>query len=362
MGSTALAALPDATTRSDDRPISLSVLLLSPLIAAADGLGIDVAAALERVALPRTLLGDVAARIDRTVAERFLNELAYHAKPHVLGLVAAQRLTTGDLGVLDFLMGSAATLGGAAENAARYFGLLHDAATFTCVVTEGEAEYALATSTAAPVAPVWAEFGIAAVVQIGRRVTGREVRPSEVHFVHPRRSRRGDFERHFGCPVRFGQRKNAFTFPAMYLEFPTERADRALCETLEGCAQQMLRAPKRPRSLRHDVCHALTQRLGRADLSLEAVASELGTTGRTLQRRLRARGSSFHRELEALRRDHALSLAAAHDLPVRAIAEQLGYDDASAFTRAFRRWTGTSPVSYLRSHTPGTPRPPKTST
>ncbi|HEY4239503.1 MAG TPA: helix-turn-helix transcriptional regulator [Kofleriaceae bacterium] len=83
--------------------------------------------------------------------------------------------------------------------------------------------------------------------------------------------------------------------------------------------------------------------------SLTEVAREMGTSSRTLKRQLAARGTQFSAILEGLRHDRALRLLADASLPLTAVAHQLGYADLAGFTRAFRRWTGTSPGAYRKA-------------
>ena len=80
----------------------------------------------------------------------------------------------------------------------------------------------------------------------------------------------------------------------------------------------------------------------------KGIARSLGVTPRTLRRRLSAFDASF-REIA----DEVLTqLACRHlrdgQLPVAAIAERLGYAEASSFVRAFCRWTGETPHSYRK--------------
>lgn len=74
----------------------------------------------------------------------------------------------------------------------------------------------------------------------------------------------------------------------------------------------------------------------------------MDTSPRTLQRRLAATGSTFARELAAMRRDAAIELLVGSDLKLAAIADRLGFSDASHFARAFRRCSGYAPSDYRR--------------
>jgi len=92
------------------------------------------------------------------------------------------------------------------------------------------------------------------------------------------------------------------------------------------------------------------RRLRRADgdqwPTLEAMADGLHVTPSTLRRRLEDEGSSYRELKDGLRPDMAIDLLCRTSLSVEAIAFGLGYQEVSAFYRAFRHWTGTRPGSY----------------
>ncbi|NLG74704.1 MAG: AraC family transcriptional regulator [Xanthomonadaceae bacterium] len=79
---------------------------------------------------------------------------------------------------------------------------------------------------------------------------------------------------------------------------------------------------------------------------IERVAAKLGTTRRSLQRRLAAHGTTFHRLAEETLLRRAENLLRHDKESVTEIALSLGYHDPAHFTRAFRRWKGTTPTAY----------------
>ena len=85
--------------------------------------------------------------------------------------------------------------------------------------------------------------------------------------------------------------------------------------------------------------------------SVEAVASELCMSERTLKRQLAHEGTTFSDILEDLRRQKAIQLLDDQQASIERIAERLGYSDVANFNRAFKRWTGTTPGQYRRNLT-----------
>ena len=87
-------------------------------------------------------------------------------------------------------------------------------------------------------------------------------------------------------------------------------------------------------------------RLSEGQPTVARGASELAVSGRTLQRRLREEGHSFAEVVETLRKEKAEALLRDKKLAIYEIGYLLGYSDATAFYRAFRRWYGKSPREY----------------
>lgn len=87
---------------------------------------------------------------------------------------------------------------------------------------------------------------------------------------------------------------------------------------------------------------------------LDRLAQDLHVSGTTLQRRLHQEGLSYQRLKDDLRRDIAIDLLAAASMTVSEVAVRTGFQEASAFHRAFKKWTGVSPGAYRKG---GRPKP-----
>jgi AraC-like DNA-binding protein len=88
------------------------------------------------------------------------------------------------------------------------------------------------------------------------------------------------------------------------------------------------------------------------EVALHNAARHLGTTGRTLQRRLREEGTSFNEVLDEVRRDVALAQMRARRQSIDELAFVLGFEKSSSFHRAFKRWTGLTPGEFRRQGSP----------
>lgn len=82
---------------------------------------------------------------------------------------------------------------------------------------------------------------------------------------------------------------------------------------------------------------------------IDVLCRTIGTTPRTLQRRLAEAGTTYGRVLAQARFGAAIRLLARDDHTVRDVAYAVGYRDAAHLTRAFHRWSGASPSAFRRS-------------
>lgn len=84
--------------------------------------------------------------------------------------------------------------------------------------------------------------------------------------------------------------------------------------------------------------------------TLDAVAANLNVSSRSLQRKLQEEGVTYQQLLDSTCKSLALHYLQSGQYPVKEVSYMLGYNELSAFNRAFRRWTGSTPVSYQKAN------------
>ena len=110
------------------------------------------------------------------------------------------------------------------------------------------------------------------------------------------------------------------------------------------------RAGTRSSPFRAKVEQKLESALDSGDVGIDRVARDLGYSRQTLYRRLKAEGTTYEQLLDGLRRRLALRLVREQGLSVKEAAYRLGFSDPAAFSRAFKRWTGSSPGEMRTRH------------
>ena len=180
-----------------------------------------------------------------------------------------------------------------------------------------------------------------------RRLAGERGIPSQV-TLRRARSGRDAYAAAFGVHAVFGQPADSCWFGASALQAPIGQADPVVRRALLPHAQYRIARPRTPWSAAVSECAAA------GTFGLAQVAGLLAVSPRTLQVRLEEEGTSFAAVIEAVRKERALALLTEPGLPISVIAARTGFATPSAFTRAFRRWTGQSPSLYRRTTSPGT--------
>jgi len=191
-----------------------------------------------------------------------------------------------------------------------------------------------------------AEQVLTMVVSLIRRWVAPQWAPKEVWFEHAGPGNAAEIERILGCRVRFNSGTNTVWFDAPGATGVNPNADPTSFRLLSWFADSVARRPHPTQSLTDQVLAAIDTCANLGDCTIEPVARSLGLQARTLQRRLRAAHSSFHELHESYRRAQAARLLEQSPLLPKEIAHRLGYANSSAFIRAFRRWTGTTPTRF----------------
>ncbi len=284
-------------------------------------------------------------------AERWRSLLALAARQlgdPALGLHLGAAITPAHLGPLGYVLLASSTVPAALERYMRYQRLVHDVSPVRHYLA-GEALVLEWSDDSRAIGLLANQCGLAALVQFARHITGTAATPLSVHFVEPAPADCTAYADFFGCPVHFGQPATCIRFPATLLGLPLRQSDAALAAMLERQVDAMLAALPQKDHLLNDARRLITRHLLQADPSLDSIAAELNLSGRTLRRRLGSIGWHYRALLDDTRRRIAEDYLRDPRLTLPEVALLLGYSEQSAFNRAFRRWTGISPLNWRKA-------------
>ena len=156
----------------------------------------------------------------------------------------------------------------------------------------------------------------------------------------------GRYEKTFGSEVFFEQDQNCLVFSTDLLSLPLSDSDPKLLAILREHADGLLQKWEAKRSLMGQIKFLIATSLENENSGVELLASSLHLTSRTMNRRLRHEGTNYQRLREEVIVELAKQSLEESDASITTIGGKLGYSESSAFVRAFKRLTGSTPIAY----------------
>ncbi|WP_236518290.1 AraC family transcriptional regulator [Sandaracinus amylolyticus] len=329
-------------------PATVLAALPATLLVTLARLGHDADAVRARAGIDASALGDPDARIPFAAHARLWEEIA--ALGGDVGLALGERLGTAALGVVGHAMSRAETVGDAWSVLERFRRLVLDDAVPRLRVEGDEAHLVQPLPARFARLRHPAECQAATTITTLRALVGARFDARHVAFQHAAPASIDAHRALFGTrDVVFGAAANELVIDASIRLRPNVRADPALRDYLVRRAGALEAELGEDDRLADRARREIAAALASGEPSADVLARTLGTSSRTLHRRLAAEGTSVAALLDETRRERALALVADPARSVGAIAFALGYRDATTFTRAFRRWTGVTPGAWRRA-------------
>jgi AraC-like DNA-binding protein len=191
--------------------------------------------------------------------------------------------------------------------------------------------------------PEFTESAFARMVCGARRWLGGMEWARAMRVTHPEPPYRAEYDRIFRMPISFESAENALLLAEDALTRRVPHTPRYVSDVFGPRADDLLEGLERARTTRGRVERLLAPTLPTGGTSMAAVGRRLGVSRQTLFRRLKAEGVTFERVLEELRLRTALRCLNEESLSVKETAYRVGFSEPAAFSRAFKRWTGSRP-------------------
>jgi len=292
------------------------------------------------------LFRDPEARLPAGAVDAAARAAAARIADPAFALRAAHCWHPSDLGALGYAWLASSTLRTALGRLERYGRILGERGRFRLVDAPRGLRVAFEHRRQDPlVAALGTDYALSLVMGMCRMNFGDALRPAEVSLGRARPRDTAPWERFFGCRVAFGAAQNAFLLLRRDADAPLPVANRQLAGTLDAMlAKQLAELDRGNVAARCKA--ALLDRLASGESPEQDIAKALHMSRRTLQRKLADADLTYQQLLDDTRRELALRYI---DDPGRSFTEitfLLGFSGQSAFTRAFRRWTGGSPSAY----------------
>lgn len=312
------------------------------------GLGLAVDELLRDCSIDRALLDDPEVRFaEAQVLALWLHAEQRYGKPS-FGFDLAMCIPLGKLELIDYLVAACPTAGAGIECLEHHARLCASGFTYTIqdFTHEGASGRRILADHHHPLSALprsMSEYTWTLVVSRLRMVCGQAFAPVLWLRERPQVPAAALLEALGRIPEVAGE--EALFVPAAQWKLDNARRDPMLQKLMLAHAHDV--ASRLPESsLLSSVQGAIVSAMHRGDVGIERVATRIGLTPRTLQRRLALDGLTYQQVLEALRRELALQYLTSARLSLTEISALLAYTDSTAFGRAFRRWTGHTPAAF----------------
>lgn len=341
---------------------SVSIAFVRSAVQALDAAG--RATVLREAGIDPALLASTGARVPAEAFARLWMAVARALNDEFFGL-DARRMKVGTFAMLCHALAGQATVGAALRLALRGFGLCFDHIGAQLRLAGGQAvlqiDNRIRAGEASPAAADARRFADETLLVMLHGLlcwlAARRVPLARVDWAHPEPAHADEYRRMFAPLQRFDAPATAAVFDARVLAGAVSVTPASLKAFLRDAPQSVFLKQVVPTGLgdrARRLCRAALDQ-GLPAPTLTELADVLGLSTATLRRRLDAEGAAWGSLKDAVRRDLALQLLAEGTLPVADVAARLGFEDASTFYRAFRKWTGSAPGAWRSARLGATP-------
>ncbi len=333
------------------REATIATSLLIDFVAFLERRGLDAATVCRAARIDPRWIDEPNSRVPASAMERLWAVGEQLSGDADLGLRSAESYNPGALSIVGYVILSCRTAAQALDRLARYAPLLNEGLQVSVIEERGSTccRFGAADGFDSYLhrSPRQAIETIAAgIVLTLKQLTSRPPEPTAVSFQHAAPASTTEHRRLLGPVVRFEQAENRVVYPTAALAVSMLSADPALLEVFELDAQRRLGQLRAAGTVSARVQIIVGSRLRGEVPSLASVASDLAMSERSVQRSLSEESTSYREIVDVVRKNLALSHLSQPDRSAADVAFLLGFSEPSAFTRAFRRWTGSSPAQF----------------
>lgn len=332
----------------------ISARHLQHFISQAEAAHVDIGQLLEDAGLNRERLADPDYPVPVPAIELMLSAVTREHNQPLLGLRLAHDIQPATFGPLGYIAQACPTFGDVLDMVVRYNGLLSNIGNSSVVHTPGNVEVRWECVAGGRVFRQQAtEYVLGAFVVLARLLLpGRRDLPQAVNFSHhppASAAHMREYVSFFRCPVYFGQAVSSTVLPTAALKVRLRHGDAFMREMLERHAANVLKQRTQPSSIPDEVKHLIRAMIIDGAPGKDAIAAQLGMSGRSLHRKLQDAGTSYQELLDGVRLEIACERLRETENTSAEIADCLGFSTPQAFLRWFKQCSGQTPSEY-RSH------------
>ena len=272
-----------------------------------------------------------------------LETVAREVDPHI-GLEMGENLTAQDMGVVGHAISAAPDIGTMLRLMVTYLSVFSQSNIMRLDIGEKRAALTYKATILSPEQIRQdAECSLAYFVSLIRRLSGSEIKPQLVEFVHSRPKSVVRHQQVFGCEVVFNRKSNLLHLDKEVLGLPVLSSDPGLLTALCFYLDDKIKVRSESEDFIAKIRHLISSSLVNGVPDQKRIADQLGMSARTLQRRLHDKQVVFADLVDDIRYTVAQDYVAHSEFSLTDVSMMLGYNELSSFSRAFKRWSGVSP-------------------
>lgn len=314
-------------------------------------LGVDPAEVVAEFGLKLSLFDESENTMAYSTAVKLIARCSEVTDCRHFGLLLGQRVAPSAFGIVGYLLLHSPTVEIALRQLTDNMTLHGRGGSVQLAVYRDQAALTYTANAAPEYAEQITHAALAIAFNVMRSLCGDTWLPTEVRFALPAPKDVHAFKRFFRAPVHFDAEQSMLVFPKRWLASAVRGADPTLFHLLQVVADKFRRSFQD--DVTGDVRRIILEQLPTGKCSIELVADRLDMHPRTLNRRLRERGTSFIKLLTEIRLETATHLLRDSGLSITRIGLMLGYTSASSFTRSFERMTNRSPKAWRADRSTG---------
>jgi AraC-like DNA-binding protein len=318
------------------------------VLKACEATGVDSNDLLKAAGIDPAVVADVDGEVSFTQMRAFWQNAYKLSGDPFLAMHAGQQAEVGAYNCLDYIWVHSSTFGEAMSKFIHYFGLINTWIGWDTLESD-DAVIARMSPKAGVMPPptpelVWAIYTVRA-----RLLLGEDWSPQSLSLPTPEPEDPKPHNSFFRCPIDYDAPTTDFVIDRKSWDAELENADQQLARIMEQHAQLLMASRPLPDDLVGQVRQQIVRSLDGTKVTREDLAKGLHMSVRTLQRRLDENGIVFSDLVDEVRQELAKKHLNAGELTLTEIGFLLGFSEQSSFTRAFKRWTGKTPLEFRRA-------------
>ncbi|MCH8543117.1 MAG: AraC family transcriptional regulator [Alcanivorax sp.] len=313
--------------------------------------GASIPALLEAAGIPRMLLDDPDARIERDAFIRLMLEVMQQTQDEFLGFGQGRKSKPGTFSMMAHAVINCSNLEKAVRRSIQFYELF-DLDVHTELHRDGERAWMVVKAgPRLDFREVIIESWLMLSLRFMSWLVGKAIEAQRVDFDFARTGAADeDYKSVFTCPVTFESESNVVMFNSDYLDLPLVQNQLSLSRFLKDSLAQLIDGNIHNVGLPAQIRAIISKEYGNNFPDFSEICEKLNMTPQTLRRRLKEGNTSYQEIKDTIRKDASIYYLSKPDLSIDEIALLMGFSEASSFHRAFKKWTGKTPSAYRREY------------